>query len=829
MSLRRESVAVATTKAVVWRLLAPPGAATLSGVARSVARLWMEWTGGDGEGREMMPDPASRLVGSSKSPAGGRGSRAVRLAVLLAVGRLLACGGSSGSPGGGPDALSTVDAGVAREDGEPTPTDLVEPDDLEGDVALAPDDQGGADAGADAIGLPTDERLTFWYEDSDLDRLEAFLPYLRRHELAVHIGLHEGEVRLEALDRFLAAAAAHEVPVGVWPLLHPDDGYFPNVRNAEAFAAFWFELLDHVAATAPWVRTFVADVEPPLSFLREVQRLLTEGADLAGLVAYLQERYDPAIYAAGSETLREMVVATQERGFAVHASTLFLVLDDLQDGDDTIQRAFDTPIEAIPWDEVSFQVYRSSFGDLLEGTLLQAGEQLSSYVVYDYGRTAKERFGERAALDIGIVADEGYRTPDALAADVGAAFAAGYPPGRINVYSLQGVMAEETEALADAWVELPGVSSDPPPEDARVSLLRAMIQSLDASVTLPTEVIPPPCPSEAALAAPAVGGLVFEDGDRSETSFHDSQMDPERDAPLTGITVRLLEGDAERSTETCADGRFSFGALPDGAYLLDPDLPAARPATTTNRAPHFAAAVRDGAVRIVSLGDSIPVYSPARPFPDRLASLIEPLAAVDSVNVAVAGSTSDQWLVGGYHHQRVADNVPDADVVVISLGGNDILDYFGWIPATMEEAMALLEGLPAVIEQVQQNVLALIADVRERAPQADVVYCIYPNYAGSAYFMAYAGQYSGLVDLALPNLLRAMRARFAAVEGIVLADIWGATQGTDITHLLIDPLHLSDQGADLYAEQILLALGGALVGEHAAGLERRFGFAPAAE
>ena len=80
--------------------------------------------------------------------------------------------------------------------------------------------------------------------------------------------------------------------------------------------------------------------------------------------------------------------------------------------------------------------------------------------------------------------------------------------------------------------------------------------------------------------------------------------------------------------------------------------------------------------------------------------------------------------------------------------------------------------------------------------------------------------------MGMPNVLRGMRRTFADVDGLVLTDIWGATEGEDITPYLIDPLHLSDAGADLYAAQVFLALGGVRVGPEPLGLERSFGFAP---
>jgi hypothetical protein len=57
-----------------------------------------------------------------------------------------------------------------------------------------------------------------------------------------------------------------------------------------------------------------------------------------------------------------------------------------------------------------------------------------------------------------------------------------------------------------------------------------------------------------------------------------------------------------------------------------------------------------------------------------------------------------------------------------------------------------------------------------------------------------------------------------------VVDILGATADEDLDSLLIDPLHLNEDGHDLYARELFTTLGGVVLDEPARGLERRVGY-----
>jgi hypothetical protein len=123
---------------------------------------------------------------------------------------------------------------------------------------------------------------------------------------------------------------------------------------------------------------------------------------------------------------------------------------------------------------MSFQAYRTLFGDLLGG-------QPSSYFVFAYGVEARALFGERAGLDIGLVGQgvtesSVYANGADLAADLSATRAAGIPRERVFVYNLDGILGR---APSEQWWVMSGIDAVPPLEDEATVSIRTKVNVLD--------------------------------------------------------------------------------------------------------------------------------------------------------------------------------------------------------------------------------------------------------------------------------------------------------------------------------------------------------------
>jgi lysophospholipase L1-like esterase len=337
---------------------------------------------------------------------------------------------------------------------------------------------------------------------------------------------------------------------------------------------------------------------------------------------------------------------------------------------------------------------------------------------------------------------------------------------------------------------------------------------------------PGPCPAVVKAPEPAVAGLLYQDLDKSSTSLYSQEAEPGTDAPLSGLEVRLIaQKGSEATAWTCANGEFAFGGLAPGTYLLDPVGGADFECTSKNRPRRLPAAVREGEVTVVTIGDSIPKWGPEPRFSARLAQMIEPLADVADVNVAVPGSRSIHWLPGtDYFEEILAPELPEADVVVISVGGNDLMAYFSPAFGSYTEIFKKFGGLDEFMAGLHANLEAIFGEIRTRAPGVDILYIVYFDYLKASYWKGLAGSWLALAEDAAGIAADKARKRLAAVPGLIVADMWSAFAEPNLDPYLSDSVHLSALGHQFYAEQIFLTLGGALVGEAPLGLYRLYGF-----
>jgi hypothetical protein len=246
------------------------------------------------------------------------------------------------------------------------------------------------------------------------------------------------------------------VALRLWPLLAYDDGYWVSQANAELFAAHALTLAAWAAEDCPRLEGLVLDLEMPFDRALELQDRLAAGEASLNVIGWLLDGIDEVAFEAGRATLARLVDDLRQRGYAVHGSALPMILDDLDDGDESIAKALWTPVLGLDLDVISFQVYRSIF-DASYAPALADPAPFTSGVVTSYARTAVAHFGDAAAVDLGttgtgIGVTSGLASAAELQADIAAALAEGIPPVRINVFSLEGLVDRDDAA---AWLAVP--------------------------------------------------------------------------------------------------------------------------------------------------------------------------------------------------------------------------------------------------------------------------------------------------------------------------------------------------------------------------------------
>ena len=333
------------------------------------------------------------------------------------------------------------------------------------------------------------------------------------------------------------------------------------------------------------------------------------------------------------------------------------------------------------------------------------------------------------------------------------------------------------------------------------------------------EVEPDPeveCTAESELSDASVFGRFYFDADGADSSRYASEYDASGDAPLAETNVQLIGAQETMETTTCDDGTFSFDSLEDGAYVLNPTFPDSN-CLQRNCPQRFPAAVMEGNVKLVTVGDSVPVIGDAPMFPDRLATLIGDLAEVENTNIAVAGSLSTQWTPGTSNFDsKLAPHIEDADVIIISVGGNDITNSLD-ASALMDIDQAI-EDTYALVADIAGNIRLMVEEIREQNPDVDIVYCLYVDY-GMATISPWGLLANFVPEGTVTNILASARDQVPSDKNIILADLFGASHTLEnpLDDYLYDSLHFNDQGQTMYAQEVFESLGGVLIGESPLG------------
>jgi lysophospholipase L1-like esterase len=320
-------------------------------------------------------------------------------------------------------------------------------------------------------------------------------------------------------------------------------------------------------------------------------------------------------------------------------------------------------------------------------------------------------------------------------------------------------------------------------------------------------------------------GQIYTDIDQSERSLWDGGSFGPTDEAVQGLTVTLIGANGSEQTETCEDGTFGFGDLEEGSYLTVVDWEDGTLCRTRNCQTGLAEAVESGRVKIVTLGDSVPVVGDAPFFPARLTDMLSPFADVENVNIAVGGTTSVDWVPGTPNFdQRFGPHLESADVVIVSLGGNDFLQYANEAFANPQEAIA---GFPDFVREVMGRVLLIKDTVALQNPDADLVYLLYPDYSQSGTWSEQFGFAISIIQGLIADALEQILNELGPEEDILMVDFYGYFRetGLNLDAHLYDLLHFNDAGQQVYAERLFEVLGGVSIADEI-GTNPRFALEP---
>ena len=342
---------------------------------------------------------------------------------------------------------------------------LAAPDGIEGEPAVQQTEQPLSVTGYGSVAW---EEL----DGATLSELRNQLQHLRGRDIG--LTLHWKAENIDDPARWELVHEAVDMGIKVYPWLTLPEhlGYFPNATNYDVWIAnaqylmFLWRSVHGLPPTA-----FVVDMEMSKSKLHEFQRLTAAGDPFA-VARFLNRNVNRAQYAAATTAYRGFVDYAHGLGFQVNLTTLLPLLEDYGDGDDFLRQGFNSPIDGPAWDEVSFQVQRTIYAKQFPVT---------SFMVYEYARVARQRFGARAGVGVGLthhgIADDRtivYTDSNQLRLDAEAAKAAQLSPNRVGVYSFLGMYRRTP---VSQWFQAPQTRT--PARDLGTGPLRASIQLLD--------------------------------------------------------------------------------------------------------------------------------------------------------------------------------------------------------------------------------------------------------------------------------------------------------------------------------------------------------------
>lgn len=268
----------------------------------------------------------------------------------------------------------------------------------------------------------------------------------------------------------LKEASNAGVSVRLWPMLSQVDGVWPDEDNVDAFALEINSLMTWLNANGVKPGWLVFDLEPPYSLTVSMTTAAKTGNSFSA-ISLLLSYMSPATFQYALARFTDIVKTVHNNGWKAECVTYPLVLDDRYDTNSAMQVLFHIPVIGIPWNQVSFMVYQSSFKELF-------GQSFGSAIVASYAQDAYKLYGNKAIIALGVIGTDpisgaqGYTTTAALDNDIAAAL--GEDIGHIEIYSLEEILMQPSPST---WLDTSAIKPEKVHVTADVESMRQLMQS----------------------------------------------------------------------------------------------------------------------------------------------------------------------------------------------------------------------------------------------------------------------------------------------------------------------------------------------------------------
>ncbi|RVU47965.1 hypothetical protein EA187_00590 [Lujinxingia sediminis] len=319
--------------------------------------------------------------------------------------------------------------------------------------------------------------LRIWSEHLPLSELASppLLRLLARYRIHPIAALRP-DADLHLAATYIRRARALDLQPGIWPLLSPEQGYWPNTTTLPLFAPYIRNLIQELLAREAVPALAAIDLEPPLDALKRLHERV-----LRPFVPAPPPRHAPhlrpTVDLPTARTLLDELIADLHRlTIPTLGITLPTAAHDLRDGHNLWQRIARTPWMHIDWQLAGIMTYGSMLSGYSRGLLSPADAR---YIHWRLLRHLHTHFGPRAHASIGltgtgVLGDEpAYSSPTELALDLGATLHAGVHD--VAIFCLEGIL---NDAHPERWFSALTRATPAPPSP---SLRTRSLQTLAAA------------------------------------------------------------------------------------------------------------------------------------------------------------------------------------------------------------------------------------------------------------------------------------------------------------------------------------------------------------